>query len=613
MSVPRFLLLFAFALLAAGAGAAERRVALVVGNAAYASAPLKNPVNDARAIAQSLQSLGFEVHAHTNLGQKDFNRAITAFGERLTPETVALFYFAGHGVQVRGKNYLVPVDARIANEGAVRSESVDVDALLDQFQTSGSGLNIVILDACRNNPFERSFRGASGGLAQMDAPKGTMIAYATAPGRVALDGEGDHGLYTSALLQAITTPGLKVEDVFKRVRVNVARGTGDQQMPWESSSLTGDFYFASPKPAGEASTTAPTVMAGLASPAATARLTPNAAPTGKALRGIVGIDSEAFFREPRVAERLRTLGVELSLEVLPSRKVPAKVDAKQHDFVFVTGAALAAGIAQSTAARRSFTPFFSPLVLASWQRVAELLEPAGAVKREADGVWYADMRLLARWMNEDKHWKSLPGSERFPSSQPISVVTADPRSSSTAAAYLALHAFLANGDDVPDEAEEVARTIPKLRPLFARQGMREATTVDVFNDYLELGVGARPLVLADEAEYVGRLLRNEFAPTGRVLLYPRPGIFAKRVWLAFSEGAERAGRLLREDPELQRLAGEFGFRAARDAEAPKRWRAKGVTVPEEFLDVVNPPPADKLDQLIEGALGRPAGAADARH
>ncbi len=598
-------LLFAALLLIAGPAAAERRVALVVGNATYPTAPLKNPANDARAVGELLKQLGFEVHGHSNLGQRDFHRAVTAFGERLGPDAVALFYYAGHGVQLRGKNYLIPVDARIATEGAVRSESVDVDILLEQFQSSGSTLNIVILDACRNNPFERSFRGSSGGLAQMDAPKGTLIAYATAPGRVALDGEGANGLYTSQLLQAMAEPGLKVEDVFKHVRVKVAGSTGDQQMPWEASSLTGDFYFTAPK---AATPTLATVAA--VAPASSPTREPSApGPAANALRGVVGIDSEAFFREPRVLDRLRALGVELSVEVLASREVPGKVDAKRHDFVFVTGASLAAGIAKSNAAKRSFTPFHSPLVLASWQRVAELLEPAGAVKREADGVWYADMRLLARWMNEDKHWKSLPGSERFPSSQPITVTTADPRSSSTAAAYLALQAFLANGDDVPDEDDEVARTIPKLRPLFARQGQREASTVDVFNDYLELGVGARPLVLADEAEYVGRLLRGEFAATSRLLLYPRPGIFAKRVWVAISEHADRAGRLLREDPELQRLAGEFGFRAARDTEATKRWRDKGITAPEEFLDIVNPPPAEMLDRLIEGALDRPARAA----
>ncbi|MDK9723540.1 MAG: S41 family peptidase [Sterolibacteriaceae bacterium MAG5] len=233
-------------------GADEKRVALVIGNGAYPSSPLKNPVNDARAISGKLKALGFEVITRENVAQKDMTRAITQFGEKLARKgAVGLFYYAGHGMQVRGKNYLIPVDAQISSEASVRSEAIDVDAMLEQLSTSALG--IVILDACRNNPFERRFRGAAGGLAQMDAPKGTLIAYATAPGKVASDGDGKNGLYTQELLKVLDERGLKVEDVFKRVRRQVADATADQQVPWESSSLTGDFYFAGAADAGKSS------------------------------------------------------------------------------------------------------------------------------------------------------------------------------------------------------------------------------------------------------------------------------------------------------------------------------------------------------------------------
>jgi len=228
----------------AEAGMAEHRVALVIGNAAYAGSPLRNPVADARAVAARLKTLGFQVLQRENLGFKEMMRAITQFGERLARKgSVGLFYYAGHGMQVRGKNYLIPVDAQISSEASVRSEAVDADSLLEQLAVSELG--IVILDACRNNPFERRFRsGMGGGLAQMDAPKGVMVAYATAPGKVASDGEGQNGLYTQELLKVLGQPGLKVEDVFKRVRRQVAVATDDMQIPWEASSLTGDFYFA---------------------------------------------------------------------------------------------------------------------------------------------------------------------------------------------------------------------------------------------------------------------------------------------------------------------------------------------------------------------------------
>lgn len=226
----------------AAVASGSSRVALVIGNSAYPGVgALKNPANDARDIAAKLKRLGFQVIVRTDLKQKDMLRALTEFGDKVQTGTEALFFYAGHGMQVRGKNYLIPVDAEIRSEGSVSSEAVDVDQLLDKL--APARLSMVILDACRNNPFERRFRGGGQGLAQINAPTGTLIAYATAPGKVAADGEGRNGLYTAELLTAMDTPGIKIEDVFKRVRSNVVRKSNEAQTPWESSSLTGDFYF----------------------------------------------------------------------------------------------------------------------------------------------------------------------------------------------------------------------------------------------------------------------------------------------------------------------------------------------------------------------------------
>ena len=227
---------------AAAAASAEKRVALVVGNDKYATAPLRNPVNDATAVAAKLREVGFEVVLRTNVSQRELTRAVRDFGEKVTPGAVALFYYAGHGMQARGKNYLIPVDADITSESSVSIEAIDVERVLDQL--GAARVSMVVLDACRNNPYERRFRaGAGAGLAQIDAPAGTLIAYSTAPGKIALDGEGRHAPYTEALLKAMDTPGLRVEDVFKQVRINVLKTTASKQIPWESSSLTGDFVF----------------------------------------------------------------------------------------------------------------------------------------------------------------------------------------------------------------------------------------------------------------------------------------------------------------------------------------------------------------------------------
>jgi len=225
--------------------ASEHRTALVIGNGAYTSAPpLKNPPNDARDMAATLRALGFDVTSGINVNQRELKRLIREFGQKLKAGGSGLFYYAGHGVQSKGRNYLIPVEADIKSEADVEDGAVDVNLVLNYMDDAQNGLNIVILDACRNNPFARSFRSASSGLAQVDAPTGTLIAYATAPGRVASDGTARNGLYTAELLRQMRETGLGIEGVFKRVRANVQRQTNGQQVPWESSSLVGDFYFS---------------------------------------------------------------------------------------------------------------------------------------------------------------------------------------------------------------------------------------------------------------------------------------------------------------------------------------------------------------------------------
>lgn len=223
----------------------SNRLALVIGNATYKSSPLRNPVNDAYDMAQTLRTLGFEVIHKENVGQRAMEKAVRDFGKRLRKGGVGLFYFAGHGIQVNGINYLIPIGAQIYEETDIKYEAVDARRILDAMHTAGNNLNIVILDACRDNPFARSFRTGARGLARMDAPTGTLVAYSTAPGMVAADGEGRNATYTKYLLKYMTTANLTIEQVLKKVRVEVISETGNKQVPWETSSLTGDFYFGS--------------------------------------------------------------------------------------------------------------------------------------------------------------------------------------------------------------------------------------------------------------------------------------------------------------------------------------------------------------------------------
>lgn len=171
------------------------------------------------------------------------DQALDQFYASLRRGGVGLFYYAGHGMQVGGRNYLIPIGATIKTESDVRYECLDAERVLGKMEDAGNTLNIVILDACRNNPFARSFRSARSGLARMDAPTGSIVAYATAPGSVAADGSGRNGIYTKHLLQYLATPGLDISDIFFYTRKDVVQETNGQQVPWESSSLINRFYF----------------------------------------------------------------------------------------------------------------------------------------------------------------------------------------------------------------------------------------------------------------------------------------------------------------------------------------------------------------------------------
>ncbi len=224
----------------------EKRLALVIGNSAYEyGGELPNPINDAFAMKRSLTEVGFDVQEYYNLSQGDLKKAIDEFGLKLKNYDVGLFFYAGHGIQANGRNYLIPVDADLLSELQAEYDCVLADRVLSHMDASGADVNIVILDACRNNPFERSWKRsvAGNGLAVMNAPTGTLIAYATAPGSTASDGSGMNSPYTEAILESMQIPNITVLKMFQNVRGLVNERSNSQQTPWESTSLTGDFYF----------------------------------------------------------------------------------------------------------------------------------------------------------------------------------------------------------------------------------------------------------------------------------------------------------------------------------------------------------------------------------
>ncbi len=224
----------------------RRLNALVIGNAAYEDVDaLKNPVNDAEDVGRKLETCGFSVIQEMDSSHADMDRALKRFQRVLKDSDVGLFFFAGHGMQIDGENYLAAVDTDATDEITAKHSSLALNRVIEVMEKSGCSTGIIILDACRNNPFERAWTRSIKvrGLAPVYAPRGTLIAYATSPGQTASDGKGRNGTYTAALLQHLTTPDCSIEAMFKRVRNTLSATTKGRQISWEHTSLAGEFFF----------------------------------------------------------------------------------------------------------------------------------------------------------------------------------------------------------------------------------------------------------------------------------------------------------------------------------------------------------------------------------
>ena len=233
--------------LATGYEAALPRYALLIGNSDYQTYPLKNPRNDAKDMAEKLESIGYEVTVATDLSVANFRDTVSAFYRTIEGEgAVSLFYYAGHAVQLDNVNYLLPIDGGFDSRQNIEEQGYSMNSLLRVLKRSDSEQNIVILDACRNNPFRKESSSLPDGLAPVEAPAGTLVAYATEPGSTAADGKGRNGIYTGALLDHIERADTAAA-LFRKVRKDVMKATRGRQTPWEHSSLIETFYFAPPK------------------------------------------------------------------------------------------------------------------------------------------------------------------------------------------------------------------------------------------------------------------------------------------------------------------------------------------------------------------------------
>jgi formylglycine-generating enzyme required for sulfatase activity len=223
------------------------RFALLIGNASYPDAPtpLAHPPKNVRALADELRRSGFDVDVRENLGKEEMQRAIDSFKLKIRPGSVALFFFSGYGLQVNRQTFIIPVNAQVWAESDIRRDGISVETILGELNSRGARIKLLIVDASRRNPFERRFRAAPAGLATIDAPAGTLMISAVAPGKV-IDNEGDNSIFIGELVKEMRAPGLTAEEVFSRTRIGVSRVSNGEQVPWVSSSLVDEFYFSQP-------------------------------------------------------------------------------------------------------------------------------------------------------------------------------------------------------------------------------------------------------------------------------------------------------------------------------------------------------------------------------
>ncbi|MFC6592167.1 hypothetical protein ACFP81_09270 [Deinococcus lacus] len=316
------------------------------------------------------------------------------------------------------------------------------------------------------------------------------------------------------------------------------------------------------------------------------------------VRGLIGSEKEAFFADPAVQERLKRQH-KLKTEVIKagSREMVA-ADLAGYDFAFPSGTPSAEALRQRSGASQLYDAFYTPLAVASWEPVAGVLEANGLSKEEG-GVAWLDMRALLPVMTAGKRWSDLKGSAAYPSKRSLLIGTTDVRKSNSAALYLALVSYLLGGEQ-PPQASEVPALTPQVSPLFLRQGYQAGSSAGPFEDYLALGAGKSPMVAVYESQYLEKA-RQKRLPAGSVLLYPSPTIFTKHMLVPLDDAGHRLGKALSTDPELQRLAAQYGFRTPDAAIFSAEVAATGKVVPANLVDLAQEPSQEVTNALI-GAI-----------
>ena len=315
------------------------------------------------------------------------------------------------------------------------------------------------------------------------------------------------------------------------------------------------------------------------------------------VRGVIGSEKQPFFSDPEVIKTFRDHGLDVRVDTAGSRQI-ASLDLTHYDFAFPAGVPAAEKIRLARKVNTSYSPFYTPMAIASFRPIADLLVTAGVAKNQG-GYYTFDMQAYLQLVGRNARWTDLPNNTAFPSTNSILVTSTDVRTSNSAAMYLALASYVANGNNIVQDPTQGAAVLPKVEPLFLRQGFTATSSEGPFQDYLSIGMGKTPMVMIYEAQFVAQAALNDGSITkDMVLMYPSPTIYSKHTIVPLTPVGDRAGRLLMTDPNLQRLAVKYGFRTNDTTAFNKFVSAHKIVLPPTLFNVIEPPSYETLESMI---------------
>jgi hypothetical protein len=324
--------------------------------------------------------------------------------------------------------------------------------------------------------------------------------------------------------------------------------------------------------------------------------------------GVIGSEKAPFFADKQVQKIFRQHGLDVQVTTAGSRQIATTVNLKGVDFVFPSSAPAAVALEQKTGKSNVYSPFYSPMAIATFKPIVQLLKNAGIASQDSDGIWHLNMAAYLKAVAAETRWNQLPGAASlYPSNNAMLISSTDVRQSNSAEMYLAMASYVANGNNVVASQEDESKVLEQMGNLFLEQGFSASSSAEPFNDYLSQGIGSKPMVMIYEAQFLGEEMDKSTAGAitkDMVLMYPDPDVFSKHTVVPLTETGTRVGELLVNDPTLSQLAAQYGFRPANPAVFTSELKAHGLAVPPLPVNVVDPPDYDTLEAMIVAIANR---------